>query len=139
MLYYLSYHVRKANTQKKVIWMKKIEAIIRPEKLTETIKALKTIGITGFTVSQVVGRGKQKDAQGVYRGKNYKVTLHPKVKLEIVLSDYMVQPTIKTIVSSAQSGEDGDGKIYVYPILEAYNIKTGLADFDIDDLAGKEE
>jgi nitrogen regulatory protein P-II 1 len=118
--------------------LKKIEVIIRPEKLTETIKGLKNIGVTGFTVSQVVGRGKQKDTQGVYRGKNYKVTLHPKVKLEIVLSDYMVERTIKNIVDSAQTGEDGDGKIYVYPILEAYNIRTGRADFDIDELVGKE-
>lgn len=115
--------------------MKKIEAIIRPERLTETIKGLKKIGITGFTVSQVVGRGKQKDTQGVYRGKNYQVTLHPKVKVEIVLSDYLVDSTIQTIINSAQSGEDGDGKIYVYPILEAYNIRTGTIDFDIDDLA----
>ena len=119
--------------------MKKIEAIIRPERLTETIKGLNKNGITGFTVSQVVGRGKQKDTQGVYRGKNYQVTLHPKVKLEIVLSDYMVENTIQTIVESAQTGEDGDGKIYVYPILEAYNIRTGTTDIDIDDLANKEE
>lgn len=118
--------------------MKKIEAIIRPEKLTETIKGLKNIGVTGFTVSQVVGRGKQKDTQGVYRGKNYKVTLHPKIKLEIILSDHMVDRTIKTIVDSAQTGEDGDGKIYIYPILEAYNIRTGKADFDIDDLVKQE-
>jgi len=118
--------------------LKKIEAIIRPEKLTETIKGLKHIGVTGFTVSQVVGRGKQKDTLGVYRGKNYNVTLHPKVKLEIVLSDYMVERTIKTIVESAQSGEDGDGKIYVYPIYEAYNIRTGKPDFDIDELNQEE-
>ncbi|MED1205739.1 P-II family nitrogen regulator [Heyndrickxia acidicola] len=118
--------------------MKKIEAIIRPERLTETIKGLKSIGITGFTVSQAVGRGRQKDTQGVYRGKNYKITLHPKVKLEIVLSDYMVDPTIKAIIESAKTGDDGDGKIYVYPILEAYNIKTGKPDFDIDDLVEKE-
>ncbi|MED0658385.1 MULTISPECIES: P-II family nitrogen regulator [Bacillus] len=117
--------------------MKKIEAIIRPEKVTETIKGLKNIGITGFTVSQVVGRGKQKDTQGVYRGKNYKVTLHPKVKLEIVLSDYMVEPTVQTIIQCAQTGEDGDGKIYVYPILEAYNIRTGTSDWSIDDLANQ--
>jgi len=118
--------------------MKKLEAIIRPEKLTDTIKGLKNIGVTGFTVSQVVGRGKQKETQGVYRGKNYQVMLHPKVKLEIVLSDYMVQQTIKTIVDSAQTGENGDGKIYIYPILEAYNIRTGEADFDIDDLVNGE-
>ncbi|WP_394232029.1 P-II family nitrogen regulator [Niallia oryzisoli] len=119
--------------------MKKVEAIIRPEKLTETLKGLKNIGITGFTISQVVGRGKQKSSQGVYRGKNYKVTLHPKVKLEIVLSNYMVEQTIKSIVESAQTGEDGDGKIYVYPILEAYNIRTGKADDSIDDLVNGEE
>ncbi|MCL6585780.1 MAG: P-II family nitrogen regulator [Anoxybacillus sp.] len=119
--------------------MKKIEAIIRPEKLTETIKGLKQIGVTGFTVSQVVGRGKQKDTQGVYRGKNYKVTLHPKVKLEIILSDYMVERTIRTIVTAAQTGEEGDGKIFVYPILEAYNIRTGTLDYDIDDLANQQE
>lgn len=115
--------------------LKKIEAIIRPERLTDTIKGLKKLGITGFTVSQVVGRGKQKDTQGVYRGKNYQVTLHPKVKMEIVLSDYLVESTIQTIVHSAQTGEDGDGKIYIYPILEAYNIRTGAIDYDIDDLA----
>ncbi|PLT32773.1 P-II family nitrogen regulator [Bacillus sp. V5-8f] len=118
--------------------MKKIEAIIRPEKLTETIKELKNIGITGFTVSQVVGRGKQKDAQGVYRGKNYKVTLHPKVKLEIILSDHMVEQTIQRIFHTAQTGEDGDGKVYVYPIFEAYNIRTGKPDYDIDDLRNRE-
>lgn len=114
--------------------MKKIEAIIRPEKLTETIKILKKIGVTGFTVSQVVGRGKQKSTLGVYRGKNYNVTLHPKVKLEIVLSDYMVELTIKSIIDAAQTGEEGDGKIFVYPIVEAYNIRTGKVDTDIDEL-----
>jgi nitrogen regulatory protein P-II 1 len=118
--------------------LKKIEAIIRPQKITETIKGLKNIGITGFTVSQVVGRGKQRDTKGVYRGKNYNVTLHPKIKLEIVLSDHMVNQTIKTIIANAQTGEDGDGKIYVYPILEAYNIRTGESDETIDDLSVKE-
>lgn len=119
--------------------MKKIEAIIRPEKLTETIKGLKNIGITGFTVSQVVGRGKQKETQGVYRGQNYKVTLHPKVKLEIILSDHMVDITLNAIFQAAQTGEDGDGKIYVYPILEAYNIRTGQPDTtNIEDLANQE-
>jgi nitrogen regulatory protein P-II 1 len=118
--------------------MKKIEAIIRPQKITETIKGLKNIGITGFTVSQVVGRGKQRDTKGVYRGKNYNVTLHPKIKLEIVLSDHKVDQTIQTIIKNAQTGEDGDGKIYVYPILEAYNIRTGEPDITIDDLTVRE-
>ncbi|WP_100405485.1 P-II family nitrogen regulator [Bacillus solitudinis] len=119
--------------------MKKIEAIIRPQKLTETIKQLKDRGITGFTVSQVVGRGQEADGKGVYRGQNYKVTLHPKVKLEIVLSDFMVDATIETITRAAQTGENGDGKIYVYPILEAFNIRTGEPDTTVDDLIrGKE-
>ncbi len=85
-------------------------------------------------MSQVVGRGKQRDTKGVYRGKNYNVTLHPKIKLEIVLSDHMVETTIKTIIETAQTGEDGDGKIYVHPILEAYNIRNGEPDMSIDDL-----
>ena len=75
--------------------------------LTDTVKGFGNIGITGFTVSQVVGRGKQRDAQVVYRGRNYKVTLHPKIKLKIVLSDYMVERTIKAIIASVQTSEDG--------------------------------
>lgn len=118
--------------------MKKVEAIIRPEKITDTIKGLKKIGVEGLTVSQAVGRGKQADTQGVYRGKNYNVTLHRKVKLEIIVSDYMVEPLIKTIMETAYTGENGDGKIFVYPILEAYTIRTGTLDFDIDDLANKD-
>ena len=119
--------------------MKKIEAIIRPQKLTDTIKELKNIGVTGFTVNQVVGRGKQKDGQGVYRGKNYKVTLHPKVKLEIVVSDHMVKSTVQAVIKAAQTGEDGDGKIYVQPVAEAYNIRTGKEDLSISELVvGKE-
>lgn len=119
--------------------MKKIEVILRPQKLTDAIKALHEIGITGFTVTQVVGRGKQKDSHGVYRGQNYKVSLHPKVKLEIVLSDYMVEKTVQTIVRAAQTGEDGDGKIFVFPMLEAYNIRTGVVDETIDDLNERRE
>lgn len=119
--------------------MKKIEAIVRTEKLSDTIKGLKSIGVTGFTVSQVVGRGRQKDSEGVYRGKTFKVNLHPKIKLEIILSDHMVEKTIKAVMDAAKTGENGDGKIYVYPVFEAYSIRTGEADTDIDDLAIKEE
>lgn len=117
--------------------MKKVEAILRPEKLTETIKALEEIGVTGFTVSQVVGRGLQKDAHGVYRGQSYKVSLHAKVELKIILSDYMVEKTVQTIIAAAQTGEAGDGKIFVAPIEGAYNIRTGLIDETIDELNQK--
>lgn len=119
--------------------MKKIEAILRAEKLSDVIKSLRLIGVSGFTVSQVVGRGRQKDNQGVYRGKTFKVNLHPKIKLEIILSDYMVEKSIEAIISAAQTGEHGDGKIFVYPVFEAYNIRTGDFDFDIDDMVNREE
>ncbi|MFD2673226.1 P-II family nitrogen regulator [Marinicrinis sediminis] len=119
--------------------MKKIEAILRPQKLHDTIRALHAIGVTAFTVNQVVGRGQQKEKSGVYRGQNYKVSLHPKVKLEIVTSDYKVEQTIQAIVASAQTGEAGDGKIFVSTILEAYNIRTGETDETIDELHQPEE
>lgn len=118
--------------------MKKVEAIIRPHKLTDTIKALKELGITGLTVYQVVGRGQQKDGYGVYRGHNYKVTLHPKVKFEITLSDFMVPAVIEAIMKAAHTGENGDGKVYVSPVEAAYNIRTGLPDQTIDELMEKE-
>jgi nitrogen regulatory protein P-II 1 len=114
--------------------MKKIEVIIRPEKLREIIEALRAINITGFTVSQVQGRGQQKNATGVYRGRTYTVNLHHKVKMEIVLSDYKVEETIQTIIKTAQTGETGDGKIFVTPVLEMYNVRTGQVDETIDEL-----
>jgi nitrogen regulatory protein P-II 1 len=114
--------------------LKKIEAIIRPQRLHEAIKALHAIGVTAFTVNQVVGRGLQKDKSGIYRGQNYKVNLHPKVKMEIVISDFMVERTVQAIVSAAQTGEAGDGKIFISPVEQAYNIRTGLIDETIDEL-----
>lgn len=119
--------------------MKKIEAIIRPEKLREVIEELRAIDVTGFTVTQVQGRGQQKHSVGVYRGKAYTVNLHYKVKLEIVLSDEKVQTTIQTIIKSAQTGEMGDGKIFVLPVFEAYNVRTGAIDETIDELNRKEQ
>ncbi|KIL37453.1 hypothetical protein SD71_02080 [Cohnella kolymensis] len=115
--------------------MKKIEAIIRPERLREVIEKLREIKVTGFTVSQVQGRGQQKNATGVYRGKTYTVNLHHKIKMEIVVSDYLVNDTIQTIIKAAQTGEMGDGKIFVSPILEMYNIRTGTIDETIDELS----
>jgi nitrogen regulatory protein P-II 1 len=114
--------------------LKKIEAILRPQKLQDTISALHAIGITAFTVNQVVGRGQQKDAKGIYRGQNYKVTLHPKVKIEIIISDYKVDETVKVIIATAQTGEAGDGKIFISSMEMAYNIRTGEVDDSIEDL-----
>ncbi len=114
--------------------MKKIEAIIRPEKLREVIEELRLINVTGFTVSQVQGRGQQKNATGIYRGKSYTVNLHYKIKMEIVVSDFKVDETIEAIIRKAQTGETGDGKIFVIPVMEMYNIRTGLTDETIDEL-----
>lgn len=119
--------------------MKKLEVILRPQKLSETIKALEQVGITGFTVTQAVGRGRQKTLHGTYRGHRYAVNLHPKVKLEIVMSDYLVPRTIEAILSAARTGEDGDGKIFVFPVEDAFNIRTGQYDDSIDELAEREE
>jgi len=114
--------------------MKRIEAIIRPEKLREVIEGLREIDVKGFTVTQVQGRGQQKNATGVYRGKAYTVNLHAKVKVEIVVSDYKVEETVRVIIRTAQTGEMGDGKIIVLPVLEMYNIRTGAVDETIDEL-----
>lgn len=114
--------------------MKKIEAIIRPEKLQEVIIRLRDVGVTGFTVLQAHGRGQQKSITGVYRGHVYNINLHAKLKLEIIVSEAFVQPAIQAIIKGAQTGEMGDGKIFVYPVLEAYNIRTGEIDETIDEL-----
>jgi nitrogen regulatory protein P-II 1 len=119
--------------------LKKIEAILRPQKLQDTISALHQIGVTAFTVNQVVGRGQQNDSKGIYRGQNYKVTLHPKVKIEIIVSDYKVDETIQTIIATAQTGEAGDGKIFISAMEKAYNIRTGEIDVSIDDMRSREE
>jgi len=114
--------------------LKKIEAIFRPQKLHDVIKALHAIGVTAFTVNQVVGRGQQKDTSGIYRGRNYNVSLHPKVKMEIVISDFMVERTVNAVVSAAQTGEAGDGKIFISSVEQAINIRTGVVDETIDEL-----
>lgn len=114
--------------------MKRIDAVIRPEKLQAVIKSLRSVGVGGFTVIPVQGRGQQKNTHGVYRGHTYDINLHPKIKLEIVVSDEYLQPAIQSIMQSAQTGEMGDGKIFVYDVQEAYNIRTGRVDETIDEL-----
>jgi nitrogen regulatory protein P-II 1 len=114
--------------------MKRIDAIIRPEKLQAVIKALRQVGVTGFTVIPAQGRGQQKDVQGVYRGHTYDINLHPKLKLEIVVSNEYLRPAIQAIIGAAQTGRMGDGKIFVYDVGEAYNIRTGLVDETLDEL-----
>ncbi|MHB1042848.1 MAG: P-II family nitrogen regulator [Eubacteriales bacterium] len=105
--------------------MKKIESIIRPEKLEEVKDALGSYGIHGMTVSQVVGCGLQKGRIGVYRGHEYSINLLPKIKVEIVIRDHQVEDVVRIIRDVAQSGAIGDGKIFILPIEDVIRIRTG--------------
>ena len=105
--------------------MKKIEAIIRPDKLDEVQSALDRCGVSGLTVTHVIGCGKQKGHTQVYRGVEYKVFLLPKVKLEVVVNDQVVDEVVKIICDEARSGKVGDGKIFIYPVEGALRIRTG--------------
>ena len=105
--------------------MKKIEAIIKPFKLDEVKEALSAIGIQGLTVSEVKGFGRQKGHTELYRGAEYVVDFLPKVKVEIVLGDELVERAVEAIRKAAQTGRIGDGKIFVSSIEDAIRIRTG--------------
>ena len=105
--------------------MKKIEAIIKPFKLDEVKESLQQIGIAGITICEVKGFGRQKGHTELYRGAEYVVDFLPKVKLEVVVADDLVEPVIEAILKAAQSGRIGDGKIFVMPIDEVIRIRTG--------------
>ncbi|KPN74866.1 MULTISPECIES: P-II family nitrogen regulator [Neisseria] len=105
--------------------MKKIEAIIKPFKLDDVREALTEIGITGMTVTEVKGFGRQKGHTEIYRGAEYAVDFLPKVKVELVLSDADVERAVETIIETARSGKIGDGKIFILPVEEAIRIRTG--------------
>jgi len=105
--------------------MKKIEAIIRPEKVDDVRKALEKAGYPGMTVAEVEGHGKQKGVTRQWRGESYKVDLLPKVKLEITVSDKDLERLLSAIVSGAKTGSVGDGKIFVSDVKEAVRIRTG--------------
>ncbi|MGA7546968.1 MAG: P-II family nitrogen regulator [Methyloceanibacter sp.] len=105
--------------------MKKIEAIIKPFKLDEVKEALQEIGLQGITVTEAKGFGRQKGHTELYRGAEYVVDFLPKVKLELVLGDGMVEKAIDAIIGSAKTGRIGDGKIFVSNVEEAVRIRTG--------------
>jgi len=108
--------------------MKKIEAIIKPYKLDEVKEALTQIGVTGMTISEVKGYGRQQGHSELYRGAEYVVDLIPKVKLEIVTLEESVQEIVDTIAQAAQTGKIGDGKIFVSAIEKTIRIRTGEED-----------
>ncbi len=105
--------------------MKKIEAIIKPFKLDDVREALSDIGVTGLTVSEVKGFGRQKGHTELYRGAEYVVDFLPKLKLEIVIADDQLDSCVQTIIKAANTGKIGDGKIFVLPVEEVIRIRTG--------------
>jgi nitrogen regulatory protein P-II 1 len=104
--------------------MKKIEAIIQPSRLENVKSALQEIGVEGMTIHDVRGHGRQKGHTEVYRGREYNVDLLPKMKIELVLPDRLVDPTIVAILGAAKTGKIGDGKIFIYPVEEAIRIRN---------------
>jgi len=105
--------------------MKKIEAIIKPFKLDDVKEALSQVGVEGLTVTEVKGFGRQKGHTELYRGAEYVVDFLPKVKLEVVVRDEIVERVIEAITQAANTGKIGDGKIFVLPLEEAIRIRTG--------------
>jgi nitrogen regulatory protein P-II 1 len=105
--------------------MKKIEAIIKPFKLDEVKEALHEVGVSGITVTEAKGFGRQKGHTELYRGAEYVVDFLPKVKLEIVVDDALVERVVEAIQNAAQTGRIGDGKIFVLPVESALRIRTG--------------
>jgi nitrogen regulatory protein P-II 1 len=105
--------------------MKKIEAVIKPFKLDEVREALSEVGVTGLTVTEVKGFGRQKGHTELYRGAEYVVDFLPKVKVEIVVVDGSVEQVIEAIVKAARTGKIGDGKIFVTPVEQIVRIRTG--------------
>jgi nitrogen regulatory protein P-II 1 len=108
--------------------MKKIEAIIKPFKMDDVREALSEIGITGMTVSEVKGFGRQKGHTELYRGAEYMVDFLPKVKLEIVVSSEQVDRCVNAIIETAQTGKIGDGKIFITDVERVIRIRTGEED-----------
>ncbi len=110
--------------------MKLIKSIIRPNKVEDVRDALEKLSISGLTVSDVRGHGRQKGHTAVYRGKEYSVTLLPKVEIEVVVPDDVVDDAIKAIATAARTGEIGDGRVFVLPVEQGYNIRTGERDIN---------
>jgi nitrogen regulatory protein PII len=105
--------------------MKLLKAIIRPNKVDDVKDALSKLNISGMTVTEVRGHGKQKGQTAVYRGKEYNVSLLPKMQVEVVVPDTIAEEAIRVIVEAARTGEIGDGRVFVLPVDASYRIRTG--------------
>ena len=108
--------------------MKLIKSIVRPNKVDDVKDALAKLNIAGMTVTEVRGHGKQKGHTAIYRGKEYNVSLLPKVEIEVVVSDALVDDVIRSVTAAARTGEVGDGRIFVQAVEQSYNIRTGEKD-----------
>ncbi len=108
--------------------MKLVKAIVRPNKVDEIKDALAACNVGGMTVTEVRGHGRQRGHSAVYRGREYEVSLLPKMKIETVVPDDMVEDVINAIMSAARTGEIGDGRVFVIPVEESRNIRTGERD-----------
>jgi nitrogen regulatory protein PII len=108
--------------------MKLLKCIVRPEKLEEVKEALTKSNVTGMTITEVRGHGRQKGHKAVYRGTEYSVTLLPKVMIELVVPDDRSNEILKTIITTARTGEIGDGRVFVMNVETGYNVRTGEID-----------
>ena len=108
--------------------MKLITAVIKPHKWEEVREALETFGVTGMTVSEVSGYGRQKGHTEVYRGAEYDIALVPKIRIEIVVDDAEADDVVRTITASSQTGRIGDGKVWVVPVESVVRVRTGERD-----------
>jgi len=105
--------------------MKLIKAIVRPNKVDDVRLALEKLNISGLTVTEVRGHGKQKGHTAIYRGKEYNVSLLPKMEIEVVVADEVAADAVKAIIETARTGEIGDGRVFVLPVGQTYRIRTG--------------
>jgi nitrogen regulatory protein PII len=108
--------------------MKLVKAIVRPNKVDDIKDALGKVNISGMTVTEVRGHGRQKGHTAIYRGKEYNVSLLPKMEIEVVVTDDLVDAAIQAIIGAARTGEIGDGRVFVIPVDHGYNIRTGERD-----------
>ena len=108
--------------------MQKIEAIIQPSKLDAVKDALLEVGIEGMTILEARGHGRQKGHKAIYRGREYEVNLLPKTMIEIVIPDQQVDSVLRIVMETARTGDIGDGRIFVLPVEEGHNIRTGERD-----------
>ena len=108
--------------------MKLIKCVIRPNKVDEVREALERLNLAGMTVTDVRGHGRQKGHTAVYRGKEYAVSLLPKVEIEVVVANDVVEEVIQAVIAAARTGEIGDGRVFVLPVETGYNIRTGEKD-----------